>query len=175
MFDDTNLSSRLCAAIGATAALFATFLPWYSYEVVLPTTRTIHVFTVTATLWGLETLAPILIVVGAVVSLVLVGAAVPGRILGAIVGLIGLAILVYGIVRCFDIPNLGVVLLSPVGAARLSAITQLEGGPFVELGGGALILLGGIGAMASRWVDVPVEVRPSSTGWSGNPSTPHTA
>jgi hypothetical protein len=177
MFDDMSLSSRICAAVGATVALFATFLPWYSYEVVIPIPPTLHVFAVTTTLWGFTTLAPILIIVGATVALIFLGAA-GDRLAGAAVGLLGLGVLVYAVVRCFDIPSLGVVLLPAAIAARVAAVTQLEGGPFVELVGGAMMAIGGLGALfASRVTSVPVE-RTAPGGWRetpGSAGTPHTA
>jgi hypothetical protein len=171
MFDELSITARICAAIGATVALFATFLPWYSYEVVLPAAGAVHVFSLTATLWAFTTLAPILLVVGAGLTLILVAVA-PERVFGPAAVLFGIGILAYAIVRCFDIPHLGVLLVGPNGAARLATITQLEGGTFVAIGGGAMMLLGGLAALsATKRADVPVEERARATGVPGAPGT----
>jgi hypothetical protein len=165
MFDDIKIPLRLSAAVGATIALFATFLPWYSFAVVLPTREVIHIFAVTTTLWGLTTLAPILIVVGAAVALVFT-AAVDGRVAGVVVALIGLGITTYAIFRCFEVPNLGI----HGGPPGIRAITELEGGPFVALAGGIMLIVGGVGeliaspaASEGTWA--------SRAHWRG-PSTP---
>jgi hypothetical protein len=140
MSDDSSRVLPLTVAIGGSMTLFATFLPWYSFEVVLPVGRVVHIFAVTTTLWGFTTLAPILIIAGASAALVL--ATLLSRPLSnVVIALIGLAIFVYAIVRCFDIPNLGVQVL-PGG---IQAVTQLEGGPFIELSGGLLLVLGALG------------------------------
>jgi hypothetical protein len=120
--------------------VLATFLPWYSFQVILPVSGVVHIFAVTTTLWGFTTLAPILIVAGSVLALLLAGL-VSRPVSNVVVALIGLAIIAYGIVRCFDVPNLGVNIL-PGG---LEAITQLEGGPFIILSGGLLMVLGALG------------------------------
>ena len=52
-------------------ALFATVVPWYAFEVVLPLGHVIHILAVITTLWGFTTLAPILIIVGAFLALIL--------------------------------------------------------------------------------------------------------
>jgi hypothetical protein len=165
MFDDIKIPLRLAAAVGATVALFSTFLPWYSFGVVFPGNAIIHVFAVTTTLWGWTTLAPLLIVVGAAVAL-LFAAAVDGRLAGIVVALIGAAITAYAVVRCFEVPHLGV--RAEAGARPVS---ELEGGPFVAIAGGLMLLIGGVGelllastrAERSRWI--------RRSGWHG-PSTP---
>jgi hypothetical protein len=165
MFDDIRIPLRLSAAVGATIALFSTFLPWYAFGVVFPTGELLHVFSVTTTLWGWTTLAPILIIVGATVALI-VTAAVPARIAGIAIALIGLGIAAYAIVRCFDVPNLAI--RGPAGA---HAVTELEGGPFLAIAGGVMLFVGGVGELIaapspserSRWF--------SRSRWQG-PSTP---
>jgi lysylphosphatidylglycerol synthetase-like protein (DUF2156 family) len=147
MTEEMKMASRICAAIGATVAVFATFLPWYSFAVVLPAPGTIGVFDVTSTLWGVTTLAPILIAVGAVGALTLVALADASRPAGVVTLVIALAILVYGIVRCFVIPDLGVAAVTARGAVAARAATSLEGGPFVEIGGGLLLAIGAIGML----------------------------
>jgi hypothetical protein len=141
MLTDTRLTLRILAAVAGATAIFATLLPWYSFDVVLPAPGIVHVFAVTTTLWGLTTLAPILIVLAAVVALALalVG---EGPITDAVVGLIGAAIIVYAVARCLDVPALGI----PRGrtAGVIPAITQVDGGPFVELSAGALLAAGAL-------------------------------
>jgi hypothetical protein len=165
MFDDLKIPLRLSAAVGATFALFATFLPWYSFGAAFPTPEVVHIFAVTTTLWGLTTVAPLLMVVGAAVALIFT-AVLDGRITGMVVGLIGLGVTVYAIVRLFEVPNLGIRW---PGGVR--AVTELEGGPFVALAGGIMLLIGGIGELivssasseGTRWA--------SASHW-GDPSTP---
>jgi hypothetical protein len=141
MFADTRLSLRILAAIGAATAVFATLLPWYSFDVVLPVPGIVHIFAVTTTLWGLTTLAPILIVLAAVVALALAMLG-EGPITDAVIGLIGAAIVVYAVARCLNLPALGISAHS--GAKLIPAITQVEGGPFVELSAGAMLTLGAL-------------------------------
>jgi hypothetical protein len=166
MFDDIRIPLRLSAAVGATIALFSTFLPWYAFGVVFPTGGLLHVFSVTTTLWGWTTLAPILIIVGATIALI-VTAAVPARIAGIAIALIGLGIAAYAIVRCFDIPNLAI--RGPSGAR---AVTELEGGPFLAIAGGVMLFVGGLGELIaapspserSRWL--------SRSRWRGPSTSP---
>ncbi|HWF73792.1 MAG TPA: hypothetical protein VG186_10640 [Solirubrobacteraceae bacterium] len=136
---NNRISLVLTTALGAGIALLATVLPWYSFDVILPIPPVIHVFAVTVTLWGITTLAPILILVGAVTALVF-AVAVDWRLAGLITGLIGLAIAVYAIVRCFDIPDLGVKAV-PV---PVPALTQVEAGPFAALASGTILVIGAL-------------------------------
>ena len=53
--------------------MFSTVLPWYSFDVVLPAGRVVHIFAVTATQWGFTTLAPILELAGALAALLIAG------------------------------------------------------------------------------------------------------
>jgi hypothetical protein len=147
MTEEMKMGARVCAAIGAAVAVFATFLPWYSFAVVLPAPRTIGVFDVTSTLWGVTTLAPILIAVGSVVALTLVAIADDSRPAGVLTLVIALALLAYGIVRCFVIPDLGVAAVTARGIVAARAATSLEGGPFVEIGGAVLLATGAIGML----------------------------
>jgi hypothetical protein len=167
MFEDVKIPLRLSAAVGATIALFSTFLPWYSFGVVFPANEVIHVFAVTTTLWGWTTLAPILIVVGAAVALVLT-AAVDGRIPGLIVALIGAAITAYAIVRCFDIPNLSVR-----GTSGTRSVTELEGGPFVAIAGGLMLVIGGIGELLVAPSQRERSPSISRGRWQGPSTPPH--
>ncbi|HWF36350.1 MAG TPA: hypothetical protein VG295_13310 [Solirubrobacteraceae bacterium] len=134
-----RISLTFTTAVGAGIAVLATVLPWYSFDVILPVAGVIHVFAVTVTLWGLTTLAPILILAGAVVALIF-AAAVEWRLAGLVTGLIGTAICVYAVVRWLDIPSLGIKTL----AVPVPAITQVEAGPFAALAGGVILLVGAI-------------------------------
>ena len=140
VFDVSRRVLPITAAIGGTIVVFSTVLPWYSFDVVLPAGRVIHIFAVTATQWGFTTLAPILELAGALAALLIAGL-VPRPAANVTVALIGLAIFVYGLVRCFVVPSLGVELL-PGG---VPAVTQLEGGSFIALLGGGILLLGALG------------------------------
>lgn len=144
LFGDTRAVLRGLAALGATFAVLATFFPWYVFEVVVPAGGVTHIFAVPITLWDLTTLAPILIVVAAVVALVCL-AMVDSRVAGVVEALIGLGITVYALVRCFDVPALGVDALPPAvprGGGR--AATQLAGGTFVAMAGGLMLLIGSL-------------------------------
>ena len=140
VFDDSRRVLPITAGIGGTIVLFSTVLPWYSFDVVLPAGRVIHIFAVTATQWEFTTLAPILELAGALAALLVAGL-VPRPAANVSIALIGLAILVYGLVRCFVVPSLGVELLH----RGVPAVTQLEGGPSIELLGGGVLLLGALG------------------------------
>jgi hypothetical protein len=141
MPSDTRAVLRGVGALGATLAVFATFLPWYVFEVIIPVPGFTHVFAVATSLWGVTTLAPILIVVSAVVALVCLSM-VRARWAGVIEALIGVGITAYAVVRCFDVPALGVDLLAP-GAGR--ATTQLGGGTFMAMAAGLALLAGSLG------------------------------
>jgi hypothetical protein len=139
MYTDTRALLRGVAALGATIAFLATFFPWYLFEVVFPTGRVTHVFAVSITLWNFTTLAPVLITLGAVVTLACL-TLVASRWAGAVEALVGLGILVYAIVRGFDVPDLGV---SPGG--RVDAATDVGGGTFLAIAGGLMVLIGSLG------------------------------
>jgi hypothetical protein len=143
MFTDTRALLRGLGALGATAAAMATFLPWYVFAVVFAPAGVTHAVAVPVTLWGLTTLAPILIVTGATAALVCL-AMVDERWAGVIEALIGLGIAVYALVRCFDIPALGVNTVSQI-LPGAKAATTLEGGPFLALTGGLMLLAGSVG------------------------------
>jgi hypothetical protein len=177
MFEDFKIVSRVCGAVGASVALFATFLPWYSFEVVLPVRGTpLHFFAVTSTLWGFTTLAPILVVAGAIVALALLAVG-EGRLTAIVTALIALAILVYAAVRCFDLPSLGVALVGPNGVVATKAVTVLEGGPFVAIAGGLMLAIGALGNLWPASSAVPGSERETRRGWEreGPPFTPRPA
>ena len=69
--DDARLMLPYLAFAGPVTVMMAlmnaqhrfalsTFLPWYSFQVILPVARVVHIFSVTTTLWGFTTLAPII-------------------------------------------------------------------------------------------------------------------
>jgi len=128
MITDTRTLLRGMAALGATIAIVATFLPWYEFGVILQVGRVTHVFDVATTLWGYTTVAPILIVVGGFVALVS-STLIELRAARALAALIGLAVAVYATVRCADAPVLAVI----------------AGGAPLALAGGLLMMIGGIG------------------------------
>lgn len=169
MFDDSRRFLTITAGIGAAMALFSTVLPWYSFNVILPVVRVVHVFAVTTTLWGFTTLAPILIVVGAFVAIVATGF-LPRPAANGIAVVIALAMLVYAIIRCLDVPNLGVEIL-PGG---IPAITELEGGPFILIGGSLLIFLGALGDLFAPATEPDTELRATRRfrGFGGGPVPP---
>jgi hypothetical protein len=165
-FDDSRRVLPITAAIGGTIVLFSTVLPWYSFDVVVPAGRVTHIFAVTATQWGFTTLAPILELAGVLAAL-LIAVLVPRPAANVSIALIGLAMFVYGLVRCFVVPSLGVELL-PGG---VPAVTRLEGGPFIELLGGGILLLGALGDLLTR----PAAQEggaPVSRGWRVGRSVP---
>jgi hypothetical protein len=145
MSTDTRALLRSLAALGATVAVLATFLPWYRFEVVIPPLGRVpaHIFSVPVTLWGFTTLAPILIVVAAVVAMTCI-TMIDGRVAGVVTGLVGLGILAYAIVRAADVPSLAV----PGPAAAVHAVTRLDGGPFLALAGGLMLTIGALGDLA---------------------------
>jgi magnesium-transporting ATPase (P-type) len=104
MSDDNTRILPITATIGASMVLFSTFLPWYSFEVVLPVQRVVHIFFVTTTLWGITTLAPIVIIAASFAAFVL-SIFGPRPVANVIIALVGVGILAYGIVRCFDVPR----------------------------------------------------------------------
>jgi hypothetical protein len=107
MSSDTRALLRGAGSLGATLAVLATFLPWYVFDVAVPARGGRQLFAVPVTLWGVATLAPVLIVAGALAALVCL-TVVTARWAGAVEALVGLGIAAYAIVRCFDVPDLAV-------------------------------------------------------------------
>jgi hypothetical protein len=142
MINDSRALARGLGALGATLAVIATFLPWYSFDVVVPARPLVHIFSVPITLWGLTTIAPVLILVGAVAALVCL-AMIDSRVAGIVEALVGLGITAYAVVRCFDIPNLGFHLAD--ASPGINAGTVLEGGPILSIGAGLMLLMGSLG------------------------------
>jgi hypothetical protein len=139
---------RLFGILGAGLVVLGTFVAWYSYEVVITAPPVAHVFVVPVDLWSLYPLAAALLVAGAVAIMVLVSvpALAARRAAGMAAGLLGLGITVYGAIRCFDTPHLGV---GPIGGV-LQAETNLDGGPFLTLTGGGMLILGSLPVLLPR-------------------------
>jgi hypothetical protein len=148
MSDYTRSMLRLFGFLGGGLVVLGTFVAWYSYEVVITTAPVAHVFVVPVDLWSLYPGAAALLVAGAVAIMLLVGvpALAARRAVGVAAGLLGLGITVYAAIRCFEIPDLGV---GPIGGA-LEAETNLDGGPFLTLAGGALLVLGSLPVVLPR-------------------------
>jgi hypothetical protein len=140
---------RTLAAVGASVAFLATFLPWYSFDVLLPAGGVTHVFAVPITLWALTTLAPVLIAVGAIAALICLAMVQP-RVAGILEVLIGLAITAYALVRCFDVPDLGLQTLPRAAASGVRAATRVESGPVLTAAAGVMLLIGSLGDLRGR-------------------------
>jgi hypothetical protein len=168
MSDDNTRILPVTATIAASMAVFSTFFPWYSFQVILPVQRVVHIFFVTTTLWGITTVAPIVIIAASFAGFVLsvIG---PRPVANVIIALVGVGILAYGIVRCFDVPSLGVQIVR----GGLPASTQLEGGPFIELSGGLLFVLGALGDLLTAPTGAAGGSRFSDRWRSGPSVIPH--
>jgi hypothetical protein len=162
---NNRISLIIATAIGGGIALLSTVLPWYSFDVVLPVPGIVHVFAVGVTLWGFTTVAPILLLAGAVVALS-VAVVADRRLAGAVVGLIGLGIAVYAVVRWIEVPNLGIGFLP----GHLPAVTQVDSGPFAALAGGVILLVGAVADLVTS----PAEARSRRSAFTGQagPSVP---
>jgi hypothetical protein len=142
MFIDTPRTGvRAFGALGSVLAVIATMLPWYSFDVIVAVQRIAHIFQVPESLWGVATVAPVLIVVGSVAALICL-TFLDNRIAGIVTALVGVGIVAYGIYRCINIPALGV---KPANApANLQAATVLEAGPFISIAAGWMLTIAGI-------------------------------
>jgi hypothetical protein len=144
---------RTFGNVGAAIVVMATFVAWYDFSVALavPGAK----FVVPVSLWSLYPGAAALLCAGAVAILVLVN--VPWlsaqRAAGVVACVLGAGIVVYAVVRIFDIPDLGVFQVPrPVGAEALEAGTDLDGGPFLALVGGFMLTLGALPVLQQRRV-----------------------
>jgi hypothetical protein len=136
---------RAFGNVGAAVVLMSTFVPWYDFNVALPTPGT--QFDVPVSLWSLYPGAAGLLTAAAVA--VLLVANVPSlsarRAAGVAAALLGLAVTVYAAARILDIPGLAIFQVPrPAGADALEAGTQLDGGPFLSLLGGFMLTLGSL-------------------------------
>lgn len=138
MFIDTpRLGLRALGALGATLAVIATMLPWYTFDVSFATKGVAHTFAVPVTLWGVTTVAPVVIVVAAVAALLCL-TFIDSPAAATVEGLIGVGIVVYAIFRLVDVPALGV---NPVGSGTAQSATIIESGPILALGAGLMLLV----------------------------------
>jgi hypothetical protein len=103
-------------------------------------TRVIHIFAGTATQWDFTTLAPILELAAGLAALLVAGL-VPRPAANVTSHSSAWRSSFTALCAAFVVPSLGVELL-PGG---VPAVTQLEGGPFIELLGGGILLLGALG------------------------------
>ena len=103
-------------------------------------TRVIHIFAGTATQWDFTTLAPILELAGALAALLIAGL-IPRPAANVTSQSSARRSSFTALCAAFLVPSLGVELL-PGG---VPAVTQLEGGPFMELLGGGILSLGALG------------------------------
>ena len=141
IFTDTKTLLRVTGTLGATFTIVATFLPWYEFAAILRAGSVTHIFDLATTLWTFTTVAPILIVVGGSVALVCF-AILESSIAGILNALIGLAIAVYAVVRCVDVPALGVV----------------AGGTLLALAGGLMMMIAAVGEL--WWTEEPDDELP---------------
>lgn len=147
----TRALLRALGTFGAVLVVVATFVSWYSYEVLLPLRRAPHSFQVPVNLWTFDTLAAFLLLAGAVAAAVLLNLPTDWlpRAAGIAAAAIGLAMAIYSAIRCFDIPDLGVTnLVRPVAGTTPRARTHLDGGPLLALSGSIVTVIGSIGAIA---------------------------
>jgi hypothetical protein len=151
-------TTHVLAIIGAVVVFLATAISWYTRDVSFATNAAGvgYASSKTYTLWDLTTLAPVLLVVAAAVGagLVLFTSTASARPAGVVVGLLGLGITTYCVVKCFDLPDFG-----PTGAVNsflpvqgesgigvsAQASTGLGAGPFVGVVGGLFIVASALG------------------------------
>ncbi|MCW3009594.1 MAG: hypothetical protein JWP17_4220 [Solirubrobacterales bacterium] len=138
MYDDTRLLLRGLGVLGASFLVLATFLPWFSYQVLLPAGRVVTVLDIGVSLWAVTTVAATLFVVGGVVAAVML-TVVASRLAGVVTALVGLGAVAYTVVRCFSIPDLGINRVASI-LPTAHATTTLEGGLFLGMAGGLMLL-----------------------------------
>jgi hypothetical protein len=170
MSNVTRTTLQLIGMLGAVLIALATFVAWYSYDVVFAIGRLVHVFSVPADLWGPYTLAAVLLLAGAAFALVLLNLppAIPSRVAGVLVLAIAIAIGAWSIVRAVDIPSLGVGQVSgPVPTA--AAQTSVTGGPFLALAGAVMLAAGSLPLLAAASASERARARVASP--RGTPPT----
>lgn len=151
-------TAHILAIVGAVVVFIATAISWYTHDVSFATSvdGVGYASSKSYALWDLTTLAPVLLVVAAALGAGLLLFSTPGsgRAAAAVAGLLGLAIVAYCVVKCFDLPDLGptgdVAGFLPVpgeagAAASAHASTTLNAGPFVGIVGGLLMVAGAFG------------------------------
>jgi hypothetical protein len=151
-------TAHVLAIVGAVVVFIATAISWYTHDVSFATSvdGVGYASSKSYALWDLTTLAPVLLVVAAALGAGLLLFSTPGsgRAVASVAGLLGLAIVAYCVVKCFDLPDLGptgdVAGFLPVpggagAAASAHASTTLNSGPFVGIVGGLLMVAGAFG------------------------------
>jgi hypothetical protein len=165
----SSRTTHVLAIVGTVVVFIATAITWYTHEVSFATNigGVDYTSSKSYALWDLTTLAPVLLVVAAVLGAGLLLFSTPGsaRAPAGLAGLFGLAIVAYCVVRCFDLPDFGATgdvngfLPVPGGAgvvASAHASTVLNAGPFVGIVGGLLMVAGAFGlARASAEARAP--------------------
>jgi hypothetical protein len=141
--DDRYLLARAFAFLGGMAAAVSTLIAWYDFEIVLDNGRITHLFEVPVNLWNENALAAALLLGASLVAMALlvVPPAVGVRWPSIVASLIGVGILAYALIKCFDAPSLGI--RSPNHPA-IQARTYIDGGPLLAIIGGVMIALGGL-------------------------------
>jgi hypothetical protein len=143
MPDYSSLLARTFGFLGAVAVAVSTLVAWYDYQVILATRPIVSLFEVPVDLWNLYPLAAALLLGGALVAMALLAIppAIAPRTPSLVAALIGLGIAVYGVVRCFDVPDLGIHAGPRNGVA---AHTAIDAGPLLALVGGLMIVVGSL-------------------------------
>jgi hypothetical protein len=139
---------RILGTIGAVVVAVSTFVSWYEFDVVLRVGRAVQVFRVPVDLWGPSPVAGLVLLAASVgaVALLNLPVSVPPRQAAVAAAVVGAGITVFAVVRLFDVPDLGFSTLAPPKTA-VRARTDLDGGPFLALGGGLILTAGAVGAL----------------------------
>jgi hypothetical protein len=161
MSDFTRATLRAFGSLGATLVVLSTFITWYTFDVVFRVGSTVHEFAVGVDLWGPYTLAGILLVVGGAVGLVLVNMppAASSRPAGIVAAAIAVAVVVYAVIRCLQIPDLGISQIASALAGGASAGTHLDGGPFLAIAGGLMLFAGAASLLVPSTGEATARVR----------------
>jgi hypothetical protein len=160
MSEETKAVLRGLGVLGASAVVLSTFVSWYSYEVLFRTGPGAQVFDAPVTLWNLTTLAPVLLVAGSCVALAMI-ALVTSRVAGVVTALIGLGVEAYAVVRAFEIPSVAASGIAG-GLPSVAATTVLDGGVFLAMSGGVLLVVASLADLLPS-----EEVAPATATTSG--------
>jgi hypothetical protein len=170
----TSRTTHVLAIVGAVVVFVATAVSWYTRDVSFATNvgGVGYASSKSYTLWDLTTLAPVLLVIGAAIaaSVALASTSRSSGAATAIVGLLGLGITAYCVVKCFQLPDFG-----PTGAVSSAipvpggsgvglsahASTVLDAGPFVGILGGMLLVASAVG-LATEGTEPAAEARPAA-------------
>jgi hypothetical protein len=148
----SSRTTHVLAIVGAVVVLIATAISWYTRDVSFATNVGAVGYTSSKSyaLWDLTTVAPVLLVVAAALGAGVLLFSTPGstRAAAGLAGLLGLAIVAYCVVKCFDLPDFGPTgdvsgFLPVTGvAADAHASTVVNAGPFVGIVGGLMMVAG---------------------------------